>query len=79
MSNFRFVLNRSGVAELLKGGAMQGILRDHASKVISKAGTGYKQDIHVGPNRANAQVTAVSFKAKRDNLKNNTLVKAVSK
>ncbi|MBE6164459.1 MAG: hypothetical protein E7156_03975 [Streptococcus gallolyticus] len=79
MSNFKFQLNRAGVAELMKSSAMQEILNEKASAIRSRCGDGYEQDSYVGQNRANAMVTASSFKAKRDNLKNNTLLKAVSK
>lgn len=77
MSNFKFKLNRSGVAELMKSSEMQAILQDHASAIRNRCGSGYKQDIYVGRNRANASVIAKSAKAKRDNKKNNTILKAV--
>ena len=77
MSNFKFTLNRSGVAELMRSPEMQAILQDHASAIRNRCGSGYKQDIYVGRNRANASVIAKSAKAKRDNKKNNTILKAV--
>lgn len=79
MSNFVFKLNRAGVRELLKSQAMQGILKEHATTIKDRAGDGYEQDIYVGKNRANAMVKAETFKAKKDNSKNNTLLKAVHK
>ena len=79
MSNFVFKLNRAGVRELLKSQAMQGILKEHATTIKNRAGDGYEQDIYVGKNRANAMVKAETFKARKDNSKNNTLLKAVRK
>lgn len=79
MSNFVFKLNRAGVRELLKSQEMQGILKDHATTIKNRAGDGYEQDIYIGRNRANAMVKAETFKAKKDNSKNNTLLKAVHK
>lgn len=79
MSKFSFKLNRSGVAELMKSQAMQNVLKEHATTIKDRAGDGYEQDIYVGKNRANAMVKAESFKARRDNSKNNTLLKAVHK
>ncbi|SNU09805.1 hypothetical protein SAMN05216470_2032 [Streptococcus equinus] len=79
MSKIKFELNRAGVAELMKSSAMQEILTEEAGRIRNKCGDGYEQDVYVGRNRANAMITASSFKAKRDNLKNNTLLKAVSK
>ncbi len=56
---------------------MQAILKEHADAIKSRVGDGYKQDVYVGKNRANAMVSADSFEARRDNMKNNTLLKAV--
>lgn len=77
MSKTKFQLNRKGVAELMKSKEMQGILTEYASGVKNRCGDGYEQDIRVGKNRANAMVWAESSKAKRDNMKNNTILKAV--
>lgn len=79
MSKFIFKLNRSGVAELMKSQAMQDVLSEHAKTIKERAGDGYEQDIYVGKNRANAMVKAETFKARKDNSENNTLLKAVHK
>ena len=79
MSNFVFKLNRKGVAELMKSQEMRAVLKEHATTIKGRAGDGYEQDIHVGKNRANAMVKAETFKARKDNSKNNTLLKAVHK
>lgn len=79
MSKLVFKLNRVGVAELMKSENMQGVLTEHAKTIMNRCGDGYEQDIYVGKNRANASVRAASYRARRDNLKNNTLLKAVSK
>ena len=74
---FKFELNSAGVRALLQGPQIQTVLTKYASNIRARAGDGYEQDIHVGKNRANAMVWAESFKAKGDNKKNNTLLKAV--
>ena len=79
MSNFVFRLNLKGVAELMKSQEMQDILKEHATTIKDRAGDGYEQDIYIGKNRANAMVKAETFKARKDNSKNNTLSKAVHK
>lgn len=79
MSNIKFKLDSSGVAELMKSEGMQAVLTEHASAIRNAAGDGYEQDIYVGKNRANAMVSAATFEARRDNLKNNTLLRAISK
>lgn len=79
MNNFEFKLNGRGVRELLKGPEMQAILKEHAITIKNRAGDGYGSDVYVGRNRANAMVIAESFKAKKSNLKHNTLLKAMFK
>lgn len=75
--DFKFELNSSGVRDLLQSEQMQSILIEKASEIRDRCGDGYSQDIHVGKNRANAMVYADSFKAKIDNSKNNTILKAM--
>ena len=77
MAKMKFKLNGRGVAALMKSGEMQSILKKHATTIKNRSGTGYEQDIHIGKNRANAKVWAETLEAKRDNSKNNTLLKAM--
>lgn len=77
MSKVRIKLNRAGVGQLLKSAEMQSVLSEHATAIRQRAGDGYEQDIHVGKTRANAMIKATTNKAMRDNMKNNTLLKAV--
>ena len=77
MSNTKFKLNRKGVKELMKSDEMQAILKDHATNIRNRCGDGYEQDIKTGKSRANAMVWADTYQAKSDNLKNNTILKAV--
>lgn len=77
MSKMQFKLNRSGVANLMKSDGMQKVLEKKASEIKNRCGEGYEQDIFVGKNRANAMVRAETYEAKKDNAKNNTLLKAV--
>lgn len=77
MSKVKFELNRKGVADLMKSGNMQSILKMHATNIKNRAGTGYEQDVHIGKNRANARVWAESSQAKKDNMNNNTILKSV--
>ena len=77
MSKFKFELNRAGVRALMQSEEMQSVLKDKANNALNSLGEGYKSDTYIGKNRANAMVYADSFQAKRDNLKNNTILKAV--
>lgn len=76
-SKFEFKLNRTGVKELLQSEAMQSILSAKASGIRNRCGDGYSHDVQVGKNRAIAMVKAETPQAKKENLENNTLLKAV--
>lgn len=71
----KFVLNRAGVRELLKGKEMQDVLVSFATSVKERAGDGY--DVYIGPNRANVSVGTATEEAEQDNYDNNTLEKAI--
>ena len=73
----KFVLNYSGVAELMKSPAKVDLLREKAKSIQDKPGDGYEISSFVGKNRANVSVKTKSRKAIRDNNKNNTLLKAM--
>lgn len=77
MAKMKFKLNGRGVAALMQSSGMQLLLKGHATAIKNRSGSGYKQDLYVGKNRANARVWADSSEAKRDNMKNNTLLKSV--
>ncbi|CYW67280.1 hypothetical protein [Streptococcus suis] len=77
MARMKFKLNRAGVRELLKSPEMQAVLTDKANAIRNRAGNGYGSNVYVGVTRANAMVYTDTIQAIRDNLKNNTLSKAV--
>lgn len=74
-NKFKFELNRDGVRDLLRGKAMQEHLGNKARTAAASCGAGYEASTYVGKNRANASISAESHKAKKDNLKNNTILK----
>jgi hypothetical protein len=76
---FKFKLNHAGVGQLLKSSEMVDVLEEKASGIRNGAGSGYAQDTYIGKTRANAMVYADTYQAKKDNFKNNTLLKAVQK
>ncbi len=77
MGNVKVVLNREGVRELLKSPEMMSICSDYANKALGRLGSGYEVTTHVGVNRVNAEVAAVSYQAKRENLETNSILKAI--
>jgi hypothetical protein len=65
------------VRDLLKGEEMKAILQERATEIRNRCGDGYEQDFYVGKNRGNAMVWAATSAARKDNLANNTILKAV--
>lgn len=72
-----FKLNSAGVVKLLKSEEMQAILAGYGESVQSRAGEGYVGEAKVYKKRAAYNVKADTVRAKRDNLKHNTLLKAL--
>lgn len=70
-------LNSDGVRELLQSAEMSAICREHAQAIAGRAGDGYTVTTFLGATRVNASVITGTEEAARDNLKNNTLLKAV--
>jgi hypothetical protein len=75
MSDFKFVLNRAGVRELMQSQEMQDVLVEFAGQVAERAGDGY--DVYIGTNRANVSVVTATEEAAADNLDHNTLEKSI--
>ena len=73
--DFKFVLNKAGVRELMQSEEMQDVLLEYAKSIATRAGEGY--DVFVGKTRANVSVYTATEEAAKDNLDNNTLEKAV--
>ena len=75
MNDFKFVLNRAGVRELMQSQEMVEVLTEFAGQVAERAGEGY--DVYIGVNRANVSVITATDEAYNDNLENNTLEKSI--
>lgn len=77
MAKVKFELNWQGVRELMKSKEMMDICSEYANNALARLGDGYEVNTYSGQNRVNAEVYAQSFAAKRENLKSNTILKAV--
>lgn len=77
MTKVKFELNREGVRELLRSKEMMDVCQEYANNALGKLGDGYEVTTHTGTNRVNAQVAAVTYAAKKENLSDNTIIKAV--
>lgn len=74
---FHVELISEGVRALLQSGEMAAICQGLATGIAGRAGSGYVVTTHVGKTRVNASVMTETAEAMRDNMKNNTLLKAV--
>lgn len=77
MAKVRFELNREGVRDLLRSKEMMNVCQEYANNALGKLGDGYEVTTHTGSNRVNAEVAAVTYAAKKENLSDNTIIKAV--
>lgn len=78
MANVKFKLNKKGVRQLLQSQEMLNVVTEYANGIQQRAGDGYEVSTYApGKTRVNASVHATTRKAIKDNLENNTLLKAV--
>lgn len=77
MGKVKFELNREGVKELLLSSEMENVCKSYADKARSSLGEGYEVTTHRGSSRVNASIAATTYQTRKDNLENNTLLKAV--
>lgn len=77
MSNYRIKLNDAGFVELLKSQEIADAVKEVADQVAAKAGDGYATDVYQAGTRVIASVYTETEEAMKDNLDNNTLLKAV--
>jgi hypothetical protein len=77
MSRRIFELDKRGVKALMKSEEMKQAMKSVADEAVGRLGEGYEADTHTGKNRVNASVYAVTAAARRENLSENTILKAV--
>lgn len=76
-SKVKFELNKAGVVQLLQSDEMEAALNTYGLQVASRAGDGYGHITVPSEDRVKCFVRARTKKARRDNMKNNTLLKAL--
>lgn len=77
MAKVRIELNSAGIRAFLKSGPVRDMLAEIGSQVASAAGSGYEAESGSTEQRAKVRIHAATFAARRDCLKNNTLLKAL--
>lgn len=70
-------LNREGVRELLKSDEAMAVCQRLADAALGNLGDGYETSPYRGENRVNVSIAAVTWKAYRENLQSNTVLKAL--
>ena len=77
MSKVKIELNSAGVRDMLRSPEMQALLEERAQNALNSLGAGYDKSLMVGKNRANVSIMVTTYDAYRDNLSNNTILKAL--
>lgn len=77
MSKVKIELNSTGVRELLRSDEMMAECEKRANDALGRLGPGYTVTTHTGKNRVNASIFAETYEAKRDNMENNSILKAL--
>ena len=79
MAKGKIKLRKAGVKEMLQSDDLRETCREVAEQIRARAGEGYEVSTFKGAYRVNASVRPVTQEAYKDNLENNTLMKAVGK
>lgn len=77
MSKVEIVLESSNINAFLRSEAMKSMLEERAAQVAAAAGEGYTYRTHDSGQRIIATIYAETDEARKDNLENNTLLKAL--
>ena len=77
MSNVTIKLNSSGIQKFLKDKAVKNLVAGEAKKIAAKANGEYKVATITLDTRCIATVEAADLSTRKDNYKNNTLLKAI--
>lgn len=77
MSKTRVVLNSKGIREMLLSDEIAAVLEEQAEAIEGRCGAGYAHDVYKTPGRVVASVYADTIEAVKDNLANNTILRAL--
>lgn len=77
MAKVKVVLNRDGVREMLKSPEVEKMCMDIATNAVARLGEGYEAEVRHYPERTAAAILPMTYQAKKDNLENNTILKAL--
>ncbi len=77
MGNLRIELNHAGIRDMLRSPEARAVCEKYAKAAQTRLGDDHVASSYTGSSRVNASVYAVSEKAKRANMKENTILKAM--
>ena len=77
MSDIRVELNHDGIREFLRSTEVSELVSSYAKAAAEQLGEGYAADKLLQPTRQIASVYADTTAARRENLENNSILKAV--
>lgn len=72
-----FKLNKKNFRQVLTSPEMQAAITEVTQNINERCGKGYEMSVNKAKKRVHAMVFPKTRKARKDNLKNNTLLKAV--
>ncbi len=78
MSKLKIELNYAGVGQLLRSEEIKAFLKEQAVSRAESLGEGYATDTYQAGTRVIASIFTESAEAAKDNMENNSLLKAVS-
>ena len=76
MAKVEIELNSEGIEALLSGAEVRSLVQSEAEKIASGAGSGYATDVRKVGDRIRGEAYTATKEAMKDNLENNTLLKA---
>lgn len=77
MSKTKVELNHANIRAYLKNDSVTAMLESYGSRTLQRCGEGYEMDSRRGRNRTIVEVRTATPEAVNNNLKHNTLLKAL--
>ena len=77
MSNIRVELEHDNIRDFLRSADVMALVSGYAKEAAAQLGDGYEADESLQPTRAIASVYADTPEARKKNLENNSILKAV--
>lgn len=75
----RFTWNIPGFKQVRKSSEMEALLQKAIDEMLAELGDGYEGDVQQGRSRARGGVVTATQQAKRDNARNQSLLRALAK